>query len=285
MQSRSLPLLGLIIGSLIAFAANSVLARAAIDGEGMDALAFAGIRLTSGAIVLLPVLTKRPSAGAWREADLVGAVSLALYAAGFSLAYVALGTGTGALVLFAAVQMALLTFGFIEERRLRLLDAIGVVLALCGLTVLIGGVDLSAGSAWAIAAMTGAGLAWGVYTVRGRLSRNPIVSTASNFVWATVLFGLPALTWVVLSGQLADITLNGFLFAVISGALASGLGYTIWYRTVPHLDHATAGAVQLATPAVAAIGAALFLSEPIGWTLAAGGVVILSGIGLTLRQR
>ncbi|GMN13952.1 DMT family transporter [Altererythrobacter sp. MTPC7] len=285
MPPKPTTLAALVSLSLLAFAANSVLARAAIDGAGMDALVFTALRLASGALILLPLVIRGQGLAALRNPDPVGVASLAVYAGAFALAYVMLGTGTGALILFAAVQVTILAHGFLEERCLRALDVAGVGLAMSGLVVLVGGDALQAGSTEAVLTMALAGVAWGLYTVRGRKSQAPALATAANFAWAALLLGLPIFAWAFVSGSLGSISAGGLTLAISSGALASGIGYTIWYRTIPYLSHATTGAVQLATPAVAALGAAAFLAEPIGWRLAAGGAIILGGIALTLRQR
>ncbi|MBV7258833.1 DMT family transporter [Erythrobacter crassostreae] len=256
--------------AIIAFAGNSLIARAALADGAIEAGAFSAIRLAAGALVLLPFLGKMPSLR-----DATGAVSLAVYVAGFSLAYLSLGAAIGALILFACVQATIIAVGYWRGEGLTLLGWAGLVMAMGGLVVLLapGGEPVEIGAA---VMMATAGIAWGAYTVIGRGSGDASGSTARNFLLATPLV-LPML-WLD-SGVPSS---HGVFLAVIAGALTSGLGYVIWYKVTPRLGFGTVASVQLATPVVTAIGGVLLLSEPLDWRLIAGGILIVGGIVLTI---
>lgn len=261
--------------AILAFAGNSLLARAALSTEmggngAIEAGAFSAIRLAAGALVLLPFLGKRPS-----MKDAPGALSLAVYVAGFSLAYLSLGAAIGALILFACVQATIIIVGLIRGEGLPLLGWIGLLVAMGGLVLLLapGGEAV----AWSAAAMMAvAGVAWGAYTLIGRSSSDATGSTARAFLLATPLV-VPML-WL----DSAMPSWHGVALAVIAGAVTSGMGYVVWYKVTPRLGLATVASVQLATPVVAAIGGVLLLSEPLDWRLMVGGALIVGGIVLTI---
>jgi drug/metabolite transporter (DMT)-like permease len=265
---------GLAAIAVIAFAANSLLARAAIAEAGMGAGTFTAIRLLAGAVLLIPFLRQRPSL-----ADLPGAAALFLYAAAFGFAYRALGAATGALILFATVQGAIIGFSVWRGESLSRREGAGLVLAAAGVVWILlpraGSPDPAAAALMAIA-----GLAWGAYTLLGRKAGDATGRTARAFLLAAPLGLLlpfldadPGLEW------------NGVLLAVLSGALASGVGYVIWYRAAPRLSLGGLAASQLATPAVAAAGAVLFLAEPMSVGLVGAGLLTLTGVGLAMTAK
>ena len=257
-----------------AFAGNSLLARAAL-GEGMIGPAsFTAIRLASGAAVLLPWLK-----GAAREpSHWSGALALFVYCGAFSFAYVELGAAGGAMLLFAAVQFTVLAAAARAGNRLRLFEIAGVLLAMAGLTVLLG-TSARPGPLLAMASMVVAGVAWGLYSLMGRTARDASGRTARNFVLAALLAApLPLLDAGV------DVSAWGVLLAATSGAITSGLGYVMWYKLVPRLPHVTVGAAQLATPVVAALGAAVLLGEPLTMRFAVASGLIMGGIAATLKR-
>ncbi|TRD11151.1 DMT family transporter [Erythrobacter insulae] len=259
--------------AILAFAGNSLLARAALADGAIEAGAFSAIRLIAGAVILLPLIGKRPSIS-----DVPGAIALAVYVAGFSLAYLTLGAGMGALILFACVQATIIGVGIFQGERLGAMGAAGLIAAMAGLAVLlaVGGND-AVPSPWGASVLMGiAGIAWGAYTIIGRSGGDPAGRTARSFMLAAPLM-LPML-WFDNSAPSA----YGMMLAGIAGAVTSGLGYVVWYKVAPRLGLATVASVQLATPAVAALGGVLLLSEPLGWRLAAGGALILGGIVLTI---
>ncbi len=264
--------------AIVAFGGNSLLARAAL-GDGMiGAGAFSAIRLAAGALILLPVIGRRPALSDWP-----GAVSLAVYVAGFSLAYLSLRAGTGALILFAFVQATIVVAGYMRGEALSLLGWMGLALAMTGLTVLLapGGEVVATGAATMMAI---AGIAWGAYTLIGREGGDATGRTARSFLLATPLM-LP-MVWFDTGGFAQPLmpTLTGMLLATVSGAVTSGLGYIAWYKVTPRLGLGTVASVQLATPVVAALGGVVMLSEPLSWRLLAGGALILGGIVLTLAR-
>lgn len=258
--------------AILAFAGNSLLARAALADGAIEAGAYSAIRLASGALVLLPFLRRVPG-----RADWPGALALAVYVGGFSLAYLSLGAGTGALILFACVQATIVTVGITRGDAPSARGWLGMALAMAGLLYLMapGSVDAPPGPALLMAL---AGIAWGAYTLIGRGGSDPSGSTARNFALATPIV-LPML-WLDSGWP----SWQGVMLAAMSGALTSGLGYVAWYAVAPRLGIATVASVQLATPLVAALGGALLLAEPLSWPLAIAGGLIIGGIVLTLPK-
>lgn len=263
--------------ALAAFAANSLLCRVALGGGTIDAASFAAVRLLSGAAALALLLRVRGSrqGGSWREG-----AALALYAVAFSLAYVSLAVGTGALLLFAAVQMTMVGAGIAAGERPHALEWLGLVSAIAGLVVLVAP-RLQRPPLAAALAMALAGVAWGVYTLLGRDAPDPIAATAGNFARALPVAAIGILAALALSS--VHLTLPGALLAMISGAITSGLGYAIWYAALPGLTAARAALVQLAVPLLAAAGGVLFLREPITAPLVAAAVLIGGGLALAGR--
>ena len=261
-------------GAITAFAGNSLLTRAALGNELIAPGAFSSIRLAAGALILLPWFLR----GGPRRIDIRQALALLIYVVAFSFAYRALNAGTGAMILFAAVQVVIVLSAWSAGKQLSGIEMIGLALAILGMIVLLG---VPGGNVPLVPrlTMTGAGCAWGLYTIMGRGTDLPARSTAGNFLIAAVV----AAPLPLIEGGTA-ITMTGITLAIIAGALTSGLGYVIWYTVVPHLRHATIGAAQLATPALAAIGGALFLGETLTWRLGLAAALILAGIALTLRQ-
>lgn len=270
---------------LAAFAGNSLLVRLALADRLLSPEAFTLIRLVSGAAVLAMLITAgRGSRNLWRAGRWSGGAALFGYAALFSWAYLDLDAGTGALVLFAAVQLSMIGWGLARGERLHGLAALGPPLAGAGLLWL-----LLPGSArpdpLAALAMTGAGLCWGVYSLLGRGRNDATLATAGNFLRAS-LIAVPVVSALVWASQGTAIpaTASGILVACLCGGLTSGLGYALWYRVLPHLTATRAGVVQLAVPPLAALGGLAFLSEPPTLRLFAASALILVGIGLSLRR-
>jgi len=262
--------------AMVAFAANSLLARLALAEDGAGAWSFTLIRIGAGALVLAVLARHRLThAGSWR-----GAASLLVYVAGFSYAYLALDAGLGALILFATVQLTMIGWALLRGDRLGILQWSGLALALAALAWLLspGG----AGTApLAIAAMLAAGIGWGAYSLIGRGATEPTAATAGNFLRAG-LIALMLTPLVLIAAPEAVPSGTGLLAAVASGALASGLGYAIWYAALPGLSRAQAGALQLSVPPLAAIGGTVFLSEPLTGRLVLATLAILAGVGLVL---
>lgn len=276
----SVRILALTATAMLAFAGNSLLCRLALRHTSIDAASFTTIRLVSGAAMLWLIVQFRggahQGAGAWPSA-----LALFVYAAGFSFAYLSLPASTGALLLFGAVQATMIGRAIWAGERLRKLQLVGLVAALGGLVgLLLPG--LSAPPPLGACLMLSAGVAWGVYSLRGKsLIGDPIQVTAGNFLRAVPLA-------VVLSALLypdAALDKAGAGYAVVSGALASGLGYAIWYTALPALKAAQAATVQLSVPVLAALGGIAFLHEAASLRLVLASVAILGGIALMILEK
>jgi drug/metabolite transporter (DMT)-like permease len=270
--------------ALLAFAANSVLCRLALGTLSIDAASFTAVRLVSGAITLLILLTVRQragdakqwvSAGSWR-----GAAYLWLYAASFSFAYVQLDTATGALLLFGTVQLTMIVTSLLRGERLSALEWLGLWIAVGGFLYLILP-GLTAPTRIGFLLMVISGMAWGFYTLNGRGSSRPLADTAGNFVRAApfaLLLYLPFTDSILISS-------TGFWLAVASGSLASGIGYALWYSVLPRLTGIQASVLQLSVPVLAALGGALIVGEALTTQLLISTVLLLGGIGVFLMGR
>lgn len=265
--------------AMLAFAANSVLCRLALQQEAIDAASFTVIRLLSGALALALLLGARglppARAGNWRSA-----FALFAYAAAFSFAYVSLPTGVGALLLFAAVQATMILTGLLRGERLTMSQLVGLLLAFGGfIHLLLPG--LSAPPLGGALLMVGAGIAWGVYSLRGRGTGNPLAATAGNFLRTVPM----AIGLAMLGVGSVNLQSSGVLYAVLSGALASGAGYAVWYAALRGLSATGAATVQLSVPVIAALGGVLLLGEVVTWRLVLASVAILGGVAIVLRGR
>lgn len=283
MSSRALLLTVL---AMIAFAGNSLLCRAALNQTSIDPASFTSIRLISGALVLWLIVRLRASGSANGAAQtLVGgnwwsALALFAYAAGFSYAYVSLAAGTGALLLFGAVQVTMIGYGMYRGERLGSLQLLGLVLAFAGLVgLMLPG--LEAPPLFGSLVMMGAGVAWGVYSLRGRGAGDATVVTAGNFLRSVPL----ALLLSALMYPYWALDAAGVWYAIGSGALASGVGYAIWYTALPLLKSTTAATVQLSVPVIAAVGGVILLSEPLTLRMMLASVAILGGIALVILEK
>ncbi len=269
-------IVALTLMAMIAFACNSLLCRLALKYTQLDAASFTTIRLISGAVVLwLIVRMRRNTSTSWGNWQ--SALALFVYAAGFSFAYVNLPASTGALLLFGAVQATMISHGLWMGERLRGLQFAGLVLALAGLVGLLSP-GISAPPLLGSILMLSAGIAWGVYSLRGKGGGDPIQITAGNFLRAVpITAALSILMYKDASWDSA-----GLGYAILSGALASGLGYTIWYTALPALMATHAATVQLSVPVLAALGGIAFLGEPITLRLILASIAILGGIALVI---
>jgi len=265
--------------AMIAFAGNSLLCRIALTNTGIDAASFLTIRLISGALMLWFVarMSRSTQAG---HGNWLSACALFVYAAGFSFAYTSLPAATGALLLFGAVQATMIGRGIWAGERLRKMQAAGLMLALGGLVGLVLP-GLSAPPLFGSLLMLGAGVAWGVYSLRGKGAGNPTRVTAGNFLRAVpIAIALSALTM-----NRASLDSAGVMYGVLSGALASGIGYAIWYAVLPALKATNAATVQLSVPVIAAVGGIVFLSEAVTLRLVWASVAILGGIALVILEK
>jgi drug/metabolite transporter (DMT)-like permease len=264
---------------LVAFAANSVFARLALGPGAADAFGYTGIRLLSGAAMLL-ILTRwqrGASASLKLGGNLRGAAGLFGYAILFSLAYLMLNTGTGALILFASVQFGLLGYAILKGDRPSLFEWLGIAVAIASLVYLVLP-GLVAPDPLGALLMVGAGLSWSFFTIEGRGSRAPLTDTAGNFIRLAPISLILVIAGVVIDSPSAV----GVLWAVASGAIASGLGYALWYYVLPKLAPSTPAFIQLTVPVIAAAGGVVFLMEPVTERLVLASVGILGGVALAL---
>lgn len=267
--------------ALIAFAANSVFCRLALGEGAIDAAGFTAIRLVSGALVLLILVkTTRKTSDADHRGNWTSAFMLFLYAVTFSFAYISLNTGTGALILFASVQATMIIFAIWKGERLSLWGSLGLFLALGGLIYLVFP-GLEAPSPSGAALMVVAGIAWGIYTLRGRGAGSPTVVTTDNFSRSIPFVVLISLIFF----QNLHMTVRGTLYAVLSGGLTSAIGYVIWYAALGGHSATSAALVQLMVPVLAAMGGVAFLSEPVTARLLFASAMIIGGVALALTQR
>ncbi len=288
--------------AMLAFAGNSLLCRIALAQTDIDAASFTSLRLGSGAVVLallvlwrgrssqrasgLGAANRAQATRPWQAGSWLSALALFVYAAGFSFAYVSLTAATGALLLFGVVQTSMIGWGLSRGERLQLLQWLGLLAASAGLVwLLLPG--LAAPSLSAGALMASAGVAWAVYTLRGRgagasgIAQDATTVTAGNFLRAAPLaLGTSALLW-----PLARWDAQGALLALASGALASGLGYAIWYTALRGLSATRAAIVQLTVPALATAGGVLMLGEPLTPHLLGASAAVLGGVALVILAR
>ncbi|WP_023604294.1 DMT family transporter [Aliivibrio logei] len=265
------------ITALIAFAANSVFCRIALKDDAIDASSFTAIRLLSGVAMFLILLSfsshslKQPSSN--QRKTWISAFMLFLYAITFSFAYISLETGTGALVLFGAVQITMVTMSVISGHRLRLFELLGMIVSFSGLVYLVYP-TITTPSFSGFILMVVSGVAWGGYTLIGKNSIDPLKDTALNFKYTIPLI----LVLLLIAFPMLSISFKGAVIAVISGAFASALGYTVWYIALKGLSTTEAAVVQLSVPIIASIGGVLFVSESISIRLVIACVLVLGGI-------
>jgi len=267
----------LTLAVLTAFAGNSVLARLALADGAIDPWSFTALRLISGALMLLLL------AGASRvlkHGSAAGALWLLVYALLFSLAYIDLAAGTGALILFAAVQVTMIAGGLKNGERISTVQAAGLLLAGAGLFVLMKP-GLERPSISGAAMMTAAGIGWGLYSLRGKSAGDALGATAGNFARAALLIAPITLTAFAI-GRPVVVTQGGVILAISSGVITSALGYALWYYVLKNLRAITASASQLSVPLLAASGGMLFLSEPITAGFAVSALLVLAGLGLVI---
>jgi drug/metabolite transporter (DMT)-like permease len=264
---------------MLAFAANSIICRAAFNHSTIDAANFTSIRLISGALMLFLLARSRhkphTAKGNWMSAFI-----LFVYAAGFSFAYVKLSAATGALLLFGAVQATMIGYGVWRGERLNKLQVTGVAVAFCGLIILLLP-GFSSPPLFGAVMMVFAGSAWGVYSLRAKDMGDPIWVTAGNFS-RSIPFSVILSLIMIKSSSLDN---AGLWYAATSGALTSGVGYVIWYAALPALKATTAATVQLSVPVLTALGGVVFLSETVTLRLAVASITILGGIALVILDK
>lgn len=270
----------LAAAAMSAFAANSLLCRLALGAHLIDAATFTSVRVFSGAALLAALVVWRERAWPRDSFDPWAALALFAYAITFSFAYLSLSAGTGALILFGAVQITMILAGLFSGERLSVGGWCGLALAFAGLVFLLAP-GLTAPPLLAALLMVVAGLAWGAYSLRGRGVADPLRATAGNFVLSVPLALLASAAF----SREVHASPRGLALAVASGALASGLGYVVWYAAVRRLTALRAAAVQLSVPAIAALGGVVLLHEQVTWRLALASAAVLGGIAVVFRSR
>ena len=265
--------------AMIAFAGNSLLCRVALKDMHIDAATFTSVRLLSGALMLWLIVQFRHGIDKGRG-NTQSAIALFVYAAGFSFAYISLSAATGALLLFGAVQATMIGYGLWSGECLHKFQLLGLIIALGGLVgLLLPGI--SAPPLGGSLLMLLAGVAWGIYSLRGKGVGDPTGVTAGNFLRAAPF----ALVLSLIMLQRLSLDSPGLWYAVMSGAVASGLGYAIWYTALPLLKATVAATVQLSVPVIAAVGGIIFLDEPMSLRLIVASIAILGGIALVIRGK
>lgn len=267
--------------TMLAFAANSLLCRLALGPKLIDATSFTSARVISGAVTLgVIMLLRRPSALIRRSADWRSVVSLFTYMVFFSFAYLSLGAGTGALVLFGAVQLTMFTFALRGGEHFTLLSWAGLTMAIAGLIYLVSP-GVTAPDPLGAILMAIAGMAWGIYSLIGRTTEDPLAATARNFIYSVPLAVIVSVLFV---GSF-NVSSQGLVLAIVSGAFASGCGYVIWYAALPGLTATRAATVQLSVPVIAAFGGVALISEEITARLLVASAATLGGVAVVLAQR
>lgn len=263
--------------TMIAFAANSVLNRMAVDSGAIDPSSFALIRVLAGAVALCMILTVRGGGlPMLDQSRIVGALSLAAYMIGFSLAYATLDAGLGALILFGTVQVTMFGWSALRGSAPTLRQMVGAGIAFAGLLVALWPKDGGGGDLTGAILMLIAGLGWAAYTLAGKGAKDPLAATAANFVWT-----LPILALLLL-GPTQHAAPSGIGLAILSGAVTSGLGYALWYSILPRLTGQTAAVVQLSVPIIAIAGGTLLLGEAVTLSLALAAALVVGGIAVAV---
>lgn len=266
--------------AMLAFAANSVLARLALAETAIDPATFTSVRIVSGALALWLIVRLQQGPPRAAGGDWLSAAALFIYAAGFSLAYVSLDAGLGALILFGAVQVTMIAVGLWQGERFRPLQIAGFMAALLGLVYLLAPGGMAPSPVGAVF-MLASGVAWGVYSLRGRGNSDPTTTTAGNFLRAVPM----ALGLSLLSVPWLAVDAAGIVYAVLSGAIASGAGYAVWYTALPGLKASQAATAMLSVPVIAAMAGVLLLGEPLTVRLIVSSAAILGGIALVALSR
>ncbi|PYF83203.1 threonine/homoserine efflux transporter RhtA [Marinomonas alcarazii] len=280
-----------VLLALLAFAANSVLCRLALNDGLIDPAQFTTWRLLSGAVTLVLLCLfqslkhqQNDLKATWLEGSWLSAFALFIYALGFSYAYVTLSTGMGALILFGAVQLTLILFAVWAGQKLVWLEWLGLAIAFAGFVYLVLP-TLSSPSLFGFVLMTLAGVAWGLYTWRGKISAKPLFATTSNFVRTIPMIMVALLVIHFYNDEPESAQLEGIILAVTSGAIMSGLGYAIWYAVLPYLSASIAAVLQLLVPIIATIGGVFFAKESITLHLVIATLSVLGGVLLVIIAR
>ena len=262
--------------AMTAFAANSLLCRMALVETDIDPASFTFWRLTSGALMLTLLVVMR-NQKPLQEGNMASAIALFVYAAGFSFAYISMTTGAGALLLFGAVQVTMISWGLFKGERMSALQWGGFLLALIGLILLLLP-NAAVPQLSSALMMLAAGIAWGVYSLKGKGAKFPIEATAGNFIRATLL----ALVLLVIFWTGGEFHAEGMAYAVASGAIASALGYALWYSILVHIAAIKAATLQLSVPVLAVFAGWLFLDEPVTLRIILSSLAVIGGVAMVI---
>ena len=262
--------------AMTAFAANSLLCRMALVETDIDPASFTFWRLTSGALMLTLLVVMR-NQKPLQEGNMASAIALFVYAAGFSFAYVSMTTGAGALLLFGAVQVTMISWGLFKGERMSALQWGGFLLALIGLILLLLP-NAAVPQLSSALMMLAAGIAWGVYSLKGKGAKFPIEATAGNFIRATLL----ALVLLVIFWPGGEFHAEGMAYAVASGAIASALGYALWYSILVHIAAIKAATLQLSVPVLAVFAGWLFLDETVTLRIILSSLAVIGGVAMVI---
>ena len=262
--------------AMTAFAANSLLCRMALVETDIDPASFTFWRLTSGALMLTLLVVMR-NQKPLQEGNMTSAITLFVYAAGFSFAYISMTTGAGALLLFGAVQVTMISWGLFKGERMSALQWGGFLLALIGLILLLLP-NAAVPQLSSALMMLAAGIAWGVYSLKGKGAKFPIEATAGNFIRATPL----ALVLLVIFWPGGEFHAEGMAYAVASGAIASALGYALWYSILVHIAAIKAATLQLSVPVLAVFAGWLFLDEPVTLRIILSSLAVIGGVAMVI---
>ncbi len=270
----------LTAAAMLAFAANSLLCRMALADGQIDAASFTSIRVVSGAAALILITLLKQGRMPAMAANWPSVLALVVYLVFFAFAYISLGAATGVLILFGAVQLTMFGWALRSGERQAPLAWVGLTLALSGLIYLVLP-GLAAPDPFGALLMAVAGVGWGAYSLLGRTTTNPLVATTTNFIWAAP----PVLVFTLVLLASSHASPVGVAYAIVSGALASGCGYAIWYAALPGLTRTQAATVQLSVPVIAALGAVAVLAEPVTQRLFFSSIATLGGVAVALWQR
>ncbi|MEP2641203.1 DMT family transporter [Roseobacter sp.] len=275
-------LLILSVFTMTAFAANSILTRMAVDSGHIDPTGFAILRVLAGAVVLGAIIVaKKNHLQLFHRRRAVGALSLAVYMVGFSLAYLTLDAGLGALVMFGVVQIFMFAFTTATGTRPTGRQLMGATIAFSGLTLALWPGAHSTSDPTGAALMVAAGIGWAIYTLSGRAEPDPLAATTANFILC-----LPIVTATLIwFSAIADATVIGWGLAVMCGGVTSGWGYALWYRVLPQLPQNLAPIVQLSVPIIALLGGAVLLGEAVSLAVAIAAILVVCGIALAVTSR
>ena len=262
--------------AMTAFAANSLLCRMALVETDIDPASFTFWRLTSGALMLTLLVVMR-NQKPLQEGNMASAIALFVYAAGFSFAYISMTTGAGALLLFGAVQVTMISWGLFKGERMSALQWGGFLLALIGLILLLLP-NAAVPQLSSALMMLAAGIAWGVYSLKGKGAKFPIEATAGTFIRATSL----ALVLLVIFWPGGEFHAEGMAYAVASGAIASALGYALWYSILVHIAAIKAATLQLSVPVLAVFAGWLFLDEPVTLRIILSSLAVIGGVAMVI---